>query len=60
MTSKSWIATIAPLVLAIVTTLKALVNGESLTEQEIELVKWLVGAFVGSGAVGAFVATRKK
>lgn len=60
MSSKSWLTTITPLLLAIATTLKAFVNDEPLSEQEIELIKWLVGAFVGSGAIGAVVARRKK
>lgn len=60
MTNKSWLTTITPLILAIATTLKAVVSGEPLTEQEIELIKWLVGAFIGSGAIGAVVAIRKK
>lgn len=46
--------------MALATTSKAYLTGDSLTSEEIELIKWLVGAFLGSGAIGAFIATRQK
>ena len=60
MTKKSWIVTLAPLILALAGTLKAFVSDEPLTEQEIELIKYLVAMFVSSGAIGAYLKVRKK
>lgn len=60
MTSKSWLVTITPLVIALAQTIKSFATGEPLTEQELELIKYLVGAFVSSGAIGAVIAIRKK
>jgi len=60
MTSKSWIATLAPLILALAQTIKSIVTDEPLTDQEIELIKYLFAMFATSGTIGAFVATRKK
>ena len=60
MTKVSWITTLSPLVLALATTIKAFVVEESLTPEEIELIKWLVLAFLGSGGIGAFLKSQKK
>lgn len=60
MTNKSWIVTLAPLVLALAQTAKSIITGEPLTDQEIELIKYLFGMFASSGIIGAYVATRKK
>ena len=60
MTSKSWLATITPLIIAIATTLKAAITGQDLSTNELELIKYLVGAFVGSGAIGAYLKVKSK
>jgi hypothetical protein len=57
---KSWVVTLTPLMIAIGTTLKSFVTGEQLTESEIELIKYLVGAFIGSGAIGAYLHKQGK
>ena len=54
MVSKSWLVTLTPLVIAAVTTIKALWLDQPLTEQEVEILKYLVAAFIGSGAIGAY------
>ena len=54
MVSKSWLVTLTPLVIAAVTTVKALWFDQPLTDQEVELIKYLVAAFIGSGAIGAY------
>jgi len=58
MVSKSWLVTVTPLVIAVVTFLKSFVYGTDLTESELELIKLAVGAFVGSGAIGAYLSVR--
>ena len=60
MGTKSWVVTLTPLVIALLTTVKAFVTGDSLSETEVELVKYLVGTFVASGAIGAFIKTKGK
>jgi len=60
MTKHSWIVTLIPLVIAIGQTLRTFLTGEPLTEQEIELIKYLVTAFIGSGAIGGAVAVLKR
>lgn len=57
--NKSWIVTLVPLVIAIGQTLKSFITGEPLNEQEIELIKYLVTAFIGSGAIGGAVTVLK-
>ena len=60
---KSWVVTLTPLVIALGQTLKAFATGEALSTQEIELIKYLVTAFIASGAIGAskgIVAAAKK
>lgn len=57
--SKSWIVTLVPLVIALGQTIKSFITGEPLNEQEIELIKYLVTAFIGSGAIGGAVAVLK-
>jgi len=59
MVTKSWIVTLAPLFLALAETLKTFVTGETLTDQEIELIKYLVATFISSGAIGAYLSARK-
>jgi len=59
MTKISWIVTLAPLIQALATTVKAYFSGESLTPEEIDLIKWLIGAFLGSGAIGAYLSKIK-
>lgn len=56
---KSWIVTLVPLVIALGQTIKSFVTGEPLSEQEIELIKYLVTAFIGSGAIGGAVKVLK-
>jgi len=60
MGTKSWIVTLTPLVIALVTTVKSFITGEELSATELELVKYLVGTFVASGAIGAFIKTKGK
>ena len=60
MGAKSWVLTLTPLFIAIATTVKALLTGDSLTEQEVELIKYLFATFVGSGAIGAWLSAKKK
>jgi hypothetical protein len=57
---KSWVVTLTPLMIAIGTTIKSFVTGEQLTASEIELIKYLVGAFIGSGAIGAYLHKQGK
>ncbi len=52
----SWIVTLVPLIIALGQTVKSFLTGDPLTEQEIELIKYLVSAFIGSGAIGGAVA----
>jgi len=49
---KSWIVTLSPLAIALGQTLKSFATGEPLSDQEIELIKYLVTAFIASGAIG--------
>ena len=58
MGAKSWIVTLSPLVIALATTAKAFLVGDELSVQEVELIKYLVGAFVGSGAIGAYLKVK--
>lgn len=60
MTSKSWLVTLTPLVIAILQFAKSMITGEDLTSQEMELIKYALGAFVTSGAVGAFISVKRK
>jgi len=57
---KSWIVTLVPLVIALGQTIKSFITGEALNEQEIELIKYLVTAFIASGAIGGAVTVLKK
>lgn len=52
MAIKSWILTITPLAIALGQTVKSFITGEPLADQEIELIKYLIGAFIASGAIG--------
>lgn len=49
---KSWLVTLTPLAVAIGQTVKSYITGEPLTEQEIDLIGYLVAAFIGSGIIG--------
>ena len=49
---KSWIVTLSPLAIALGQTVKSFVTGEALSDQEIELIKYLISAFIASGAIG--------
>jgi len=60
MGTKSWITTLTPLAIALGTTAKSFLTGESLSETEVELIKWLMMTFVGSGAIGAYISTKGK
>ena len=57
--NRSWIVTLVPLVIALGQTLKSFITGDPLNEQEIELIKYLVTAFIASGAIGGAVAVAK-
>lgn len=59
MSQKSWLVTLTPLAIAIGQTAKSFITGEPLSEQEIELIKYLIGAFIGSGAIGAYLSGKK-
>ncbi len=59
MATKSWIVTLTPLAIALITTVKSFVTGEPLNETETELIKYLMGTFVASGAIGAWLSTKK-
>lgn len=59
MGTKSWLTTLIPLAIALATTVKSFLTGEELSANEIELIKYLVGTFVASGAIGAYVSVRK-
>lgn len=52
MGAKSWIVTLTPLAIAIGQTVKSILTNTPLTEQEIELIKYLITAFIASGAIG--------
>lgn len=60
MVSKSWVVTLTPLVIALATTLKSLLSGEDLSANEMELIKYLVGTFIASGAIGAYLSGKSK
>jgi hypothetical protein len=60
MSAKSWIVTLSPLAIALGTTVKSFLTGESLNESEVELIKYLMGTFVASGAIGAYLKTKGK
>lgn len=60
MITKSWIVTLTPLVIALVTTLKSLLSGEDLSSNETELIKYLIGTFIASGAIGAYLSGKSK
>ena len=60
MTMKSWVTTLTPLVIALATTVKSFVSNEPLSDQEIELIKYLFGTFIASGAIGAYLKIKKK
>ena len=59
MVSKSWVVTLTPLVIALATTLKSFITGDSLNPTELELIKYLIGTFVASGAIGAYLSGKK-
>lgn len=59
MSQKSWLVTLTPLAIALLTTVKTFVTGEELSEQEVELIKYLIGTFIASGAIGAYLSARK-
>jgi len=48
----SWIVTLSPLAIALGQTVKSFITGEALSDQEIELMKYLISAFIASGAIG--------
>lgn len=54
---KSWLTTLTPLALAVATTVKAAWLGEDLTAGEINVIGFLVAAFIGSGIIGK-ISTR--
>ena len=60
MTQKSWLVTLTPLVIALAQTVKSIISSGPLTDQEIELVKYLIGAFIASGAIGMAGTFKKK
>ena len=60
MTKVSWLVTLTPLAVALAQTASAAIRGDALTAEEIELIKYLIGAFIGSGAIGAFLSVKKK
>ena len=60
MVTKSWVVTLTPLVIALGTTVKSFLTGEELSSNETELIKYLIGTFVASGAIGAYLAGKSK
>lgn len=60
MVTKSWVVTLTPLVIALGTTVKSFLTGEELSSNEIELIKYLIGTFIASGAIGAYLAGKSK
>ena len=60
MITKSWVVTLTPLVIALGTTVKSFLTGEELSSNEIELIKYLIGTFIASGAIGAYLAGKSK
>ena len=52
MGAKSWIVTLIPLAVSIGQSVKSFITNTPLTEQEIELIKYLITAFIASGAIG--------
>lgn len=52
MGKKSWIVTLTPLAIAIGQTVKSILTNTPLSDQEIELIKYLITAFIASGAIG--------
>ena len=60
MVTKSWLVTLTPLFIAIATTLKSLLTGKDLSSNELELIKYLIGTFIASGAIGAYLSGKSK
>ena len=60
MVTKSWVVTLTPLVIALGTTVKSFLTGEELSSNEIELIKYLIGTFIASGAIGAYLSGKSK
>lgn len=60
MISKSWIVTLSPLFIALGQTIKSFITGEPLSNQEIELIKYLISAFIASGTIGQAKTILKK
>ena len=60
MAKTSWIVTLSPLIIALATTLKSFITGEDLSANEVEIIKYMFGAFVGSGAIGAWLSSKGK
>ena len=56
----SWVVTLSPLIIALATTVKSFLTAEDLTANEVEIIKFMFGAFVGSGAIGAWLASQGK
>jgi hypothetical protein len=49
---KSWLTTLTPLAIAVATTVKAGLYGTELSESEIQIIGFMVAAFIGSGFIG--------
>jgi len=60
MAKVSWIVTLSPLIIALATTIKSFVTGTDLSANEVEIIKYMFGAFVGSGAIGAWLSSKGK
>jgi len=60
MAKTSWIVTLSPLIIALATTIKSFITGEDLSANEVEIIKYMFGAFVGSGAIGAWLSSKGK
>ena len=60
MAKVSWVVTLSPLIIALGTTIKSFITGEDLSANEVEIIKYMFGAFVGSGAIGAWLSSKGK
>lgn len=60
MTKQSWAVTLTPLLVALLQLIEAYTSQSGLTQEKLTVFIGALIAFIGSGAIGAIVSTRKK
>ena len=60
MNTKSWLVTLTPLIIPVLTILKGMINNQPLTDQELEIIKYFLVTFLGTGTIGMVNARYKK